>query len=220
MNKFQTGERIVTASAKALAEVTAQQKIDQRYFGDTRINFVVATTFLLCCFFIAGCENDEKMIEDWSKKKVMVEEGKNIESYLSQESKVRAKLTAPRMLRYEADTVYVEFPNSLHVDFYDDSTKIESWLDSKHGKYFENLNKVYLWDSVVVINVKGDTLKSSDLWWDQNTKLFYTDKYAEYRRKDRQIFPSKGLEATQDFKRITFKQPTGIVHVSDKNFPQ
>jgi LPS export ABC transporter protein LptC len=167
-----------------------------------------------------GCENDERLIEDWSKKKQMVEVGKNIESYLSQESKVRAKLTAPLMFRYETDSVVVEFPNTLHVDFYDDSTKIESWLDSKHGKYFETLNKVYLWDSVVVINIKGDTLKSSDLWWDQNTKLFYTDKYAEYRTRDKQIFPGKGLEATQDFRRITFKQPTGTVQVSDKNFPQ
>lgn len=186
------------------------------------INIGVPLAIILAgCILMYSCERiDERTIEDWSKKKVMVEEGKNIESYLSQESKVKAKLTAPVMLRYESDTVVVEFPKTLHVDFYDDSTKIESWLDAKHGKYFESLDKVYLWDSVVVINVNGDTLKSSDLWWDQNAKLFYTDRYAEYRTKDKQIFPSKGLEVTQDFKRITFKQPTGIVHVSDKDFPQ
>jgi lipopolysaccharide export system protein LptC len=183
-------------------------------------NLFLQTFILFGVLLTSGCENDEQTIQDWSTKKIMVEEGKGIESYLSQESKVKAKLTAPVMLRYETDSVVVEFPKSLHVDFYDDSTRIESWLDSKHGKYFETLNKVYLWDSVVVINVKGDTLKSSDLWWDQNAKLFYTDKYAEYRTKDKQIFPSKGMEATQDFRRITFKQPTGIVHVSNKEFPQ
>ena len=185
-----------------------------------RGHFFLRTFIFFGTLLISSCENDEQTIQDWSKKKIMVEEGKGIESYLSQESKVKAKLTAPLMLRYETDSVVVEFPKSLHVDFYDDSTRVESWLDSRHGKYFETLNKVYLWDSVVVINVKGDTLKSSDLWWDQNAKLFYTDKYAEYRTKDKQIFPSKGMEATQDFRRITFKQPTGIVHVSDKEFPQ
>ena len=182
------------------------------------INLFLPVLSISCCLFISACENDPKMIDDWSKKKEMVEVGKNIEAYLSQESKVKAKLTAPLMLRHEADTLYTEFPNSLHVDFYDDSTKIESWVDSKHGKYFENLNKVYLWDSVVVINIKGDTLKSQDLWWDKNKEIFYTDKYAEYLRKDKQIYPGKGLEATQDFKRITFKEPTGIVHVSDTSF--
>jgi len=182
------------------------------------INLFLAALLIEGCFFISSCENDPKMIEDWSKKKEMVEVGKNIEAYLSQENKVKAKLTAPLMLRHEADTLYTEFPNSLHVDFYDDSTKIESWVDAKHGKYFENIDKVYLWDSVVVINVKGDTLKSQDLWWDKNKQLFYTDKYAEYLRTDKQIFPGKGLEATQDFKRITFREPTGIVHVSDTSF--
>ena len=71
---------------------------------------------------------------------------------------------------------------------------------------------------IALPSIKGDTLKSADLWWDQNTKLFYTDKYAEYLRKDKQIYPGKGLEATQDFKRITFKEPTGIVHISDTSF--
>jgi LPS export ABC transporter protein LptC len=187
--------------------------------GRKVINFLSAA-FLLSCFFLSGCENSEEQIKAWTGKKIMVEEGRHIESYLSQGNKVKAKLTAPLMFRYDADSIYVEFPKTLHVDFYDDSTKIETWLDSKHGKYFENLNKVYLWDSVVVINRNGDTLKSSDLWWDQNTKLFYTDKYAEYRTKDRQIFPYKGLEATQDFSRITFKKPTGHVLVSDKEFPK
>jgi len=185
--------------------------------GRKHIDPFSAVLFISGCFFISACENDPKMIDDWSKKKEMVEIGKNIEAYLSQENKVKAKLTAPLMLR-QTDSLYTEFPNSLHVDFYDDSTKIESWVDSKHGKYFENIDKVYLWDSVVVINVKGDTLKSQDLWWDKNKELFYTDKYAEYLRIDKQIFPGKGLEATQDFKRITFKEPTGIVHVSDTSF--
>ena len=175
-------------------------------------------TFLLLLIISAGCKNDEKAIEDWSKRKVMVDVAKSVESYLSQEGKVKAKLVAPLMLKYESDTTYVEFPNKLHVDFYDDSAKIESWVDSRHGKYFETLNKVYLWDSVRVINIHGDTLKSADLWWDQNRKLFYTDNYAQYLTKDKQIFPGKGLEATQDFRSILFKQPIGTVDVADTAF--
>ena len=208
-------------ATSARAGTDGQQELNRGDAVGIKINLLVtAAIFIAGCFFISACENDEKMIDDWSKKKIMVEEAKNIESFLSQEGKVKAKLTAPLMFRYDADTIYTEFPKTLHVDFYDDSTKIESWLDSKHGKYFESLEKVYLWDSVVVINIKGDTLKSSDLWWDKNAKLFYTEKYAEYRTKDRQIYPGKGLEATQDFQRITFKQPTGILNVSDKNFPK
>jgi LPS export ABC transporter protein LptC len=178
--------------------------------------FFYAAAFLTGCCFISGCENDKTQIEAWTKKVIMVEEAKNMVSYLSQEGNMKAKLTAPLMLRVLADTLYVEFPRSLHVDFYNDSTRIESWLDSKYGKYFENLDKVYLRDSVVVINIKGDTLKCQDLWWDQNARMFYTDKYAEYHAIGKNIFGGKGLEATQDMTTITFKEPIGAVNVNNE----
>jgi LPS export ABC transporter protein LptC len=172
------------------------------------------------CFFLSACENDETRIKTLTEQVIMKEEAIHVVSYLSQEGKMKARLTAPLMYRISTDTVYVEFPNSLHVDFFDQESKIESRLDSKYGKYFENLNKVYLRDSVVVISVKGDTLKCPDLWWDQNSKLFYTDKYAEYHAKDKNIYGGKGLVATQDMSSITFKYPTGTVQVSESGFPR
>ena len=174
----------------------------------------------LAAYFLSGCENDVKVINDLTKKVVMKEEARNIESFLSEKGKMKAKLMAPLMVRVEADTIYVEFPNTLHVDFYNDSIKIETWLDCNYGKYFEGLNKVYLRDSVVVITLKGDTLKSPDLWWDQNTKLFYTDKYAIYHGVNKNIFGHKGMVATQDLSSISFNEPTGTVKVTESGVPK
>ncbi len=176
--------------------------------------------FLMGCCLLYSCENDVKTVEDYTKKVIMQEEAINVESYMSQDGIMKAKLTAPLMLRVFADTVYVEFPKKLHVDFYNDSTKIETRLDCMYGKYFENLNKVYLRDSVVVITTKGDTLKSPDLWWDQNTKLFYTDKYAIYHGIGKNIYGGKGLVATQDLTSVIFNDPTGTVEVSENGFPK
>ena len=173
---------------------------------------------LLIAFLISSCENDVKTIRELTENKVTKEEAIDIESYLSQEGKMKAKLTAPLMIRVATDTVYVEFPNTLHVDFYNDSAKIETRLDSKYGKYFETQDKVYLRDSVVVINIKGDTLKSPDLWWDKNTGLFYTDKYAIYHGIGKNIYGSKGLTATQDLTSIIFNQPTGTIERSQAGF--
>jgi len=177
----------------------------------------VAITYFISIFFIS-CENDVKQIDDFTKKVTIQEEGINIESYLSQQGKMKAKLKAPLMLRVTSDTIYVEFPKTLHVDFYNDSTQIETWLDSKYGKYFETQNKVYLRDSVVVINIKGDTLKSPDLWWDKNTQLFYTDKYAIYHGVGKDIYGTKGLVATQDLSSIIFKHPIGTIERDSTGF--
>ncbi len=161
--------------------------------------------------WMASCENDEKEIRLLTQKVDSREEGVDIQSVLSQDGKLRAKLQAPIMYRYSADTQMVEFPKTLHCDFFNDSLVKETWLDCKYGKYYEQLNKVYLRDSVVVINIKGDTLRTPDLWWDQNTKLFYTDQYAEYHGANKMINGGKGMVATQDLSSITFKYPTGII---------
>jgi LPS export ABC transporter protein LptC len=189
--------------------------------GSTKYYFFLYAAALVmgCCFF-AGCENTQEEIDRWTKNKVMQEEATNIESYISQEGKMKAKLKAPLMYRVMADTQYVEFPNSLHVDFYDDSTKIETFLDSKYGKYFESLNKVYLKDSVIVITLKGDTLRCHDLWWDQNKEMFYTDSVATYRSPGNDITGGKGMEATQDLKTVKFKIPIGTVQINNSGFAE
>src|SRR5687767_13600031 len=127
-----------------------------------RNNLYRAAIFCSCLFFL-GCENDEKTIQDWTEKKEMVEVATQVVSYFSQQGVVRAKLKAPEMWRHQSDTVSVEFPKSLHVDFLDSAKSVESWVDAKYGIYYEALNKVLLRDSVKVINVRGDTLLTSEL---------------------------------------------------------
>ena len=173
---------------------------------------------IISCFFVPGCENSERTIHELSDNKQLQEEARDVESFLSQDGKMKARLKAPLMIRVAADTIYFEFPQSLHVDFYDDSAKVETRLDCKYGKYFENLNKVFLRDSVIVITTRGDTLKSPDLWWDQNTRLFYTDKYAIYHGVNKSIYGTKGLRATQDLNSIIFNEPVGTVTGSENNF--
>ena len=179
-----------------------------------------AAALVISCFFVYSCENQQKDIDAWTKNKVMTEKALNVESYISNEGKMKAKLTAPLMYRVLADTQYIEFPKTMHVDFYDDSTKIETWLDCKYGKYFESLNKVYLRDSVIVITVKRDTLRCHDLWWDKTKEIFYTDSVATYRSPGNDITGGKGMEATQDLKVVKFKAPLGVVKIEESGFPK
>src|SRR5881275_188221 len=89
------------------------------------------------CFFIFSCENSMQEVRDLGKKKVGKSVAEHVESYMSQNAIVKAKLTSPLMVQTEADTVLVEFPKTLHVEFYNDSTKLESQLFAKYGRYFQ-----------------------------------------------------------------------------------
>ena len=130
---------------------------------------------------------------------------------MSENAKVKAKLTAPYMRRKELDSSYVEFPKTLHVDFYNDSTqKIESVMDAHYGKWQEQDAKVLLRDSVVVKNIlKGDTLYCKELWWDQKAEKFYTDKPVQIHKSGGTVLYGTGLTAPQDFSGYTIYQITG-----------
>lgn len=184
----------------------------------TSYNFYTIAAIIMGCFFILSCENDYEEVKNLNKKSIGVEEGRQIESFLSQNGQVKAKLKAPVMLRYQFDTPKVEFPKTLHVTFFDDSTQVESELSAKYGRYLENENKVFLRDSVVVFNVTGDTLLTQELYWDQLQQTFYTDKKVIIRKPDQKIYGS-GLVADQNFKWFTIKNiQNSILNIRDSTY--
>lgn len=176
--------------------------------------------FTILLFSLTACENSEEEIRELTEKKIGVDEAGTIETYFSQAGKMRARLTAPLMYRYQDTLPRVEFPNALHVDFYNDSLQVESVLDALYGRYIEGQKKMYLKDSVVVIQkFNQDTLRCEELWWDQNKEIFYTDKPVKITKKDGTVLPGKGLEASQDFRNIKIINPSqGILPVPESEF--
>ena len=196
-----------------------QTHIPIRCIAIRRKNFY-ACLYCILLFFLAGCENSEQEIRELTEKKIGVDEARTIETYFSQAGKMRAKLTAPLMYRYQDTLPRVEFPNALHVDFYNDSLQVESVLDALYGRYIEGQKKMYLKDSVVVIQkFNQDALRCQELWWDQNKEIFYTDKPVKITKKDGTVLPGKGLEASQDFRNIKIINPSqGILPVPESEF--
>lgn len=172
------------------------------------------------CFFICACENDMKEIKALSESKAAVETGLNIETIFSIGGKLKAVLTAPVMNRHITDSAMIVFPNSLHVVFYDTTKQKESDLSAKYARYYENQNMVYLRDSVVVFNVKGDTLKTEELYWDQMKAQFHTDKPVRIIQQGKPLLARKGLISDQSFSQITMFDPVGTLPVADSTLPQ
>ena len=125
------------------------------------------------------------------------------------------------MLRHQEAVPFIEFTKTIHANFFDDSLRIESQLDAHYAKYEERQSKVFLKDSVVVMNIKGDTLYCNELYWDRNRKdhEFYTDKPVRIRTPT-QILDGDGLDAPQDFSNWHLINGRGIVRVSSSEFPE
>src|ERR1700761_3908241 len=96
------------------------------------INNVLLLAVVAC--LAMACGDDKKAAKVTGPHKIVPEEAIDITSMLSEPSqdsakklsaKVKGKLTAPYMLRFQrADSPYAEFPRTLHVDFFKDSVAL------------------------------------------------------------------------------------------------
>ena len=178
--------------------------------------------FITGCFFLCSCENDPNVIKELNAKRTGVEEAKIVTVHYSINGRRKALLTSPLMYRVQDTVPYVEFPKTVHVDFFNEknSDSIESKLDARYAKYKETQSIVFLKDSVRVINVLGDTLYCDELYWDIKRvgSEFYTDKPVRIRTRT-QIINGIGMEARQDFKEWHIIQSTGFIKVPASQFP-
>jgi LPS export ABC transporter protein LptC len=190
-------------------------------FKNVYIKFSAA--FLAGCIFLCACENSTTEIDNLTKKKLGVEEAVKVNINYTLGGKTKAILQSPLMLRVQDSLPYVEFPKKIHVDFYNDSAKVESILDAKYAKYTESQSKILLRDSVRFIGLtNGDTLYCDELYWDRNrpTYQFYTDKPVQIRTK-MQIQNGIGFECSQDFKdKVLYKVTNSFIKVPSTQFPE
>jgi hypothetical protein len=183
----------------------------------------LSAAFILSCTFLLGCENSDEEIKDLNKKSLGVEEAVKVNINYTMAGKIKAILQSPLMLRVQDTVPYVEFPKKIHVDFYNDSSIIESILDAKYARYIENQSRILLKDSVRFIGLKnGDTLYCDELYWDRNrpTHQFYTESPTQIRTRSNNI-NSIGFETSQDFKDKWFKNVTkSVIKVESSQFPE
>ena len=169
----------------------------------------IAVACLSSCFFMTSCENDLDAVKGLGARAGGIDVGKDVAIYISNDGKLGAKLTAPLMNRYLVDSSkMIEFPLSIHVDFYKDSNQIESQLSAKYAKYKEAENIVFLKEDVIIFNTLGDTLWCKEMYWDQNTGKFYTEKDVVVKQHNplAKIY-GKGLEANQNLTDIRIFKP-------------
>jgi len=181
----------------------------------------IAVACLSSCFFMTSCENDVDAVKALGARISGIDVGKDVAIYISNDGKLGAKLTSPLMNRYlEDSSKMIEFPLSIHVDFYKDSNQVESQLSAKYAKYKETENIVFLKEDVIIFNTLGDTLWCKEMYWDQNTGKFYTEKDVVVKQHNplAKIY-GKGLEANQNLTdiRIFKPQPNSYAILQDSS---
>jgi LPS export ABC transporter protein LptC len=167
---------------------------------------------------IFSCSNDLKTVNalpDLKSKPIMSAKEVNIER--NDSGQIILKAYAPEFLYYKnAKEPYSEFPKGLKVETYKNYPILES---SMKADYAKNLEIRKLWEAksnVVVSNYKGDTLNTELLYWDQNKRIIYSDKFCRVKTSDGVLFGKNGFEADENFTRWKLKNTKGTIYSKDE----
>jgi len=146
---------------------------------------------------IAGCGNkdaDIKKVEEYTGP--IVELGAAT-TYYSDSAVVKMKMDAPRQL--ELSNGDREFPEGLHIEFFDLSGASTSTLRANYCYYTSKEDLYKATGNVVIINtLTGDRLDTEELFWDRGKETVFTDKFVKIE-KDGELQMGDGLNAKQDF---------------------
>jgi LPS export ABC transporter protein LptC len=184
------------------------------------VNYTICTALLWGCIFLCSCQNKLQDVKNALSKPIGKDEATDVVIKYSIQGKKKAVLNGPLMYRVQDTVTYIEFTKTVHVNFFNINDSIESTLDAKYAKYNDGQSKVFLKDSVKIINVLGDTLFCDELYWDRSklNQEFYTDKPVRIRRKT-EIIDGTSMQARQDFKEWNVVNPIGFLRVKSVDFP-
>ena len=95
------------------------------------------------CLFFPSCSNDIEKVNAFFQQKTGVDEAVDVESYMSQGGRMKVRLRSPLMLRYQDTLPRMEFPKSLHVDFFDSTMQVQSQVDARFARYLDCLLETF-----------------------------------------------------------------------------
>lgn len=135
----------------------------------------------------------------------------NIEMLYSDSARIKAKINAGLMIKYnnQRDS-YEEFTNGIEVAFYDREERVSSVLIGKYAIRYSGEDLIYIRDSVVWESINDEKLETSELIWDDRKQLIYSKKFCVIKRPGETIL-SQGFEANQDFTEIKLNAIEGEI---------
>lgn len=152
-----------------------------------------------------------------SVKKTPSVEATDFQTFLTDSGIVRYFLKTPKLLVFDQEKEpYKEFPEGFHLQKFDENRKIVSELSANYGKNFVPEQKWLATGNVVMVNNKGDTLRTEELIYLIKEERIYSDKFVNIKKGDQNITGTGGFESDTQMTKWTFKKTKGQIYVDEQ----
>lgn len=166
-----------------------------------------------------SCKNTNKEVRDFlAEKNLPIGIAKNAYHVYKDSGRITSKLITPLMHDYSnrKNHPYNEFPNGLKIINFDKNGKDSTTITGNYGLSYTKTSISEIRGNVVVFNHTEKTkLETEQLFWDQNTKYFYTEK-SFLLTNPTDSLRGIGLESNEDLSKYVVIKPSGIKQTKDE----
>jgi LPS export ABC transporter protein LptC len=179
---------------------------------------IKSTTILMLTVVLFSCSNNTKKARDFlADKNLPIGTASNIYHVYKDSGKITSKLITSKMLDYSnrKKHPYSEFPKGIEIINFENNG-----LDSITiiGNYAINYSKTDISEirgNVVVINHNEQSkLETEQLFWDEKTKYFISEKPFKLTKENDTIF-GVGFESKDDLSKHLAKKTTGRLETTE-----
>ncbi len=167
-----------------------------------RLNIIFVSLIFATLLILAACENSIKEVAAYSNlSQQPVVDAKKVEIMYSDSGVVKVILKASEIRRFNnpPKEPYIEYPQGIHVVFYNMQHEEESNMTANFAIFYETRRLWVAKNNVVAENKKEQkTLNTEELNWDLQKEHFVSDKTVRITSPD-EVIVGEGFTANQDF---------------------
>ena len=157
----------------------------------TRIFSLTSFFSSLCLFIIlSSCDKEEKRTGPVisHRDSLPILKSRGVSTLISDSGIIRYKIIAEDWFIYDKkNPTYWSFEKGIFVEKFNPNYHVEAFICADTAYYFDQQRLWELRGRVMVKNLKGETFKTSLLYWDQNQHRIYSPEYMEIRGLEQQL---------------------------------
>ncbi|MCK5782725.1 MAG: LPS export ABC transporter periplasmic protein LptC [Flavobacteriales bacterium] len=176
----------------------------------------IVTLFGVAVLF--SCENNIKEVKKLNETQINTDNNiTDLNMIYTDSGIVKLRLISPlAIIHDDKEEPYKEFPKGLEVFFYKDrDTVVQNYLRANYGISYEKKEISEVRGDVIVINDKGDTLRTEKMFWDAKKKLIYSDELVRIIQKEQVIIGEDGFEADESFSYYSIRNSSGDLNIEE-----
>jgi LPS export ABC transporter protein LptC len=171
---------------------------------------------LFCVGFLFSCESDIKKVQKLSKTSFIPSgDVDTIHLKYTDSGRIKSILKSPKMLDYSAvSNPFTEFPKGIHLTLMDVNGN-KSIVVSNYAVSYKTTKIIDLQGNVVITSHDGKKLETSQLYYDQKSEWFFTEKPFKYTDETGGYLEGPGVDFSKDFKIFNMQRSNGEVNTID-----